>query len=87
MEGAKTFGNRHGPVISTESADGIRRVTIDRPERRNALTPAGLDELTWTVRDDRDRETQERREARASGGLVPTISTCCTSSNRPFTTP
>lgn len=51
MEGAKTFGNHHDPVISTDSAAGIRRVTIDRPERRNALTPAGLDELTRAIRD------------------------------------
>lgn len=37
-------------MIATDSVDDIRRVTIDRPERRNALTPAGLDALARTVR-------------------------------------
>lgn len=33
----------------TTDLDGVCRVTLDRPERRNALTPAGLDELRRTV--------------------------------------
>jgi len=37
-------------MIRTETRDGIRVVTLDRPQRRNALTPEGLDELETAVR-------------------------------------
>lgn len=36
-------------MIATDSLGTVRRVTIDRPERRNALTPAGLDALARAV--------------------------------------
>jgi enoyl-CoA hydratase len=36
-------------VIRTTDDDTIRTVTLDRPERRNALTPAALDALETTV--------------------------------------
>jgi enoyl-CoA hydratase/carnithine racemase len=38
-------------MIRTEDVDGYRIVTLDRPERRNALTPAGLKELEAAVTD------------------------------------
>jgi enoyl-CoA hydratase/carnithine racemase len=38
-------------VIRIRDGDGVRRVTIDRPERRNALTPAALDDLAAAVED------------------------------------
>jgi enoyl-CoA hydratase len=38
-------------MIHTEDADGYRIVTLDRPEQRNALTPAGLDALEDAVTD------------------------------------
>jgi enoyl-CoA hydratase/carnithine racemase len=38
-------------VITTDSDGGVLAVTLDRPERRNALTPAGLADLTRTVED------------------------------------
>lgn len=37
-------------VVSTTSEDGIRTLTIDRPERRNALDRATLDELEEAFR-------------------------------------
>lgn len=36
-------------MITTARADGYRVVTLDRPERRNAFTPAGLDALEAAV--------------------------------------
>lgn len=36
-------------MITTDLVDGVRRVTIDRSERRNALTSAGLDALRRAV--------------------------------------
>jgi enoyl-CoA hydratase len=36
-------------MIRTDSTEQIRRITLDRPERRNALTPEGLDQLSDTV--------------------------------------
>lgn len=36
-------------MIETATADGVRTVTIDRPDRANALTPAGLDALREAV--------------------------------------
>jgi len=38
-------------VIRTHDADGVRVVTLDRPDRRNALTPEGLDALEAAVTD------------------------------------
>jgi len=38
-------------VIRTRAADGVRVVTLDRPDRRNALTPDGLDALEAAVTD------------------------------------
>lgn len=32
-------------MIRTERSDGVVRITIDRPDRRNALPPEGFDEL------------------------------------------
>jgi enoyl-CoA hydratase/carnithine racemase len=36
-------------MIRSSSEGQVRVVTIDRPERRNALTPAGLDELSSVI--------------------------------------
>ena len=38
-------------MIGIDDADSVRAVTLDRPERRNALTPAGLESLAAAVRD------------------------------------
>ena len=38
-------------MIRIEDADGVRVVTLARPERRNALTPEGLDALGRAVAD------------------------------------
>ncbi len=38
-------------MIRVEDADGVRVVTLDRPDRRNALTPDGLEALTEAVAD------------------------------------
>lgn len=38
-------------MIATDSSGDVRYVTIDRPDRRNALTPAALDELARVVRE------------------------------------
>jgi enoyl-CoA hydratase/carnithine racemase len=38
-------------VLRIDDADGVRTVTIDRPERRNALSPALLDALEAAVTD------------------------------------
>jgi len=38
-------------MIGIDDADSVRVVTLDRPERRNALTPAGLESLAAAVRD------------------------------------
>jgi enoyl-CoA hydratase len=38
-------------MITTDLSDGVLRVTLDRPDRRNALTPAGLDALRRAVED------------------------------------
>jgi enoyl-CoA hydratase/carnithine racemase len=50
-ESPKTFGNRlrASNVIRTRDGDDVRVVTLDRPDQRNALTPAGLDELEAAV--------------------------------------
>lgn len=36
-------------MIRTETTGDVRTVTLDRPERRNALTPVGLDQLEAAV--------------------------------------
>ena len=36
-------------MITTDLVGGVRRITLDRPERRNALTPDGLDALRRAV--------------------------------------
>ena len=41
-------------MIRTHSTDLIQRITLDRPERRNALTPEGLDQLLQAI-----NETEE----------------------------
>ncbi|QDX40471.1 enoyl-CoA hydratase/isomerase family protein [Salarchaeum sp. JOR-1] len=38
-------------MLSIRDEERVRVVTLDRPERRNALTPAGLDALADAVRD------------------------------------
>ena len=38
-------------MIGIDDTDDLRVVTLDRPERRNALTPAGLEALESAVRD------------------------------------
>ncbi|MFC6837532.1 enoyl-CoA hydratase/isomerase family protein [Halomarina ordinaria] len=38
-------------MIRTRDADRVRTVTLDRPDRRNALTPEGLDALDDAVTD------------------------------------
>lgn len=38
-------------MIRTTDDDAVRTVTIDRPQRRNALTPGGLDALAAAVTD------------------------------------
>jgi enoyl-CoA hydratase/carnithine racemase len=38
-------------MLAVTDADRVRVVTLDRPDRRNALTPAGLDDLRAAVRD------------------------------------
>lgn len=38
-------------MIRSQRADGYRIVTIDRPDRRNALTPAGLTQLKTAIDD------------------------------------
>ncbi|SDG00534.1 enoyl-CoA hydratase/isomerase family protein [Halorientalis regularis] len=38
-------------MITTERADDVLVVTLDRPDRRNALTPSGLDALEAAVTD------------------------------------
>jgi enoyl-CoA hydratase len=50
---AKTFGNRPRPPAMIHVADEgrVRVVTMDRPDRRNALTPAGLASLETAVTD------------------------------------
>ncbi len=42
---------RDGTVIRTQDCDRVRVVTLDRPDRRNALTPDGLDALEAAVTD------------------------------------
>jgi enoyl-CoA hydratase/carnithine racemase len=37
------------PVLRTAETGGLRVLTLDRPDRRNALTPAGLDALEAAV--------------------------------------
>lgn len=36
-------------MIRAHSTEQIRRITLDRPERRNALTPEGLDQLSHAI--------------------------------------
>ena len=36
------------------AGEGIARITIDRPARRNAFTPRTVEELTWSFSDARD---------------------------------
>ncbi|WP_135829862.1 enoyl-CoA hydratase/isomerase family protein [Halorussus halobius] len=43
--------DRDGLAIRTDDVDGVRVVTLDRPERRNALAPGGLDALEAAVTD------------------------------------
>lgn len=38
-------------MITTETSGDIRAITLDRPDRRNALTRGGLDELATAVAD------------------------------------
>lgn len=38
-------------MITTSHRSGLRVITLDRPQRRNALTPDGLDELAGAVAD------------------------------------
>jgi 1,4-dihydroxy-2-naphthoyl-CoA synthase len=79
--------DRYGfTYIRTELADdGVLRVTLDRPERRNAISPEMHDELTPLFRRiAEDREVRvavltgagERRSASAptSAGWTPTSS-------------
>lgn len=40
-------------MIRTTDTDAIRTITLDRPERRNALTPAALDALETAMETDR----------------------------------
>lgn len=53
--GAKTFGNPLSPGrramirVDDDAARGVRTVTLDRPERRNALTTGMLDDLAAAV--------------------------------------
>ena len=37
---------RDGSTILTAEVDGVRTITLNRPERRNALTPEMQTELT-----------------------------------------
>jgi len=48
---AKTFGNRRvtAAMVQTTSGDGIRTLTLDRPDQRNALTSAALRDLEAAV--------------------------------------
>lgn len=48
---AKTFGNRRvtGSMVQTTSGDGIRTLTLDRPDQRNALTSTALRDLEAAV--------------------------------------
>ena len=48
---AKTFGNRRvtADMVQTTSGDGIRTLTLDRPDQRNALTSAALSDLEAAV--------------------------------------
>ena len=41
-------------VIYEKSPEGIARVTINRPERRNAFTPRTVKEMRWCMDDARD---------------------------------
>lgn len=48
---AKTFGNRRvtAGMVQTTSGDGIRTLTLDRPDQRNALTSTALRDLETAV--------------------------------------
>lgn len=48
---AKTFGNRRvtAGMVQTTSGDGIRTLTLDRPDQRNALTSTALRDLEAAV--------------------------------------
>ena len=48
---AKTFGNRRvtAAMVQTTSGDGIRTLTLDRPDQRNALTSTALRDLEAAV--------------------------------------
>lgn len=50
---AKAFGNHLSlsHMLSVDDTGALRTVTLDRPEQRNALTPAGLDALRTAVTD------------------------------------
>jgi len=56
--GAKTFGNPLSPErramirVDDDAAHGVRTVTLNRPERRNALTTGMLDDLAVAVETD-----------------------------------
>lgn len=46
-----------GPLHETnyhKCEEGIAKITIDRPERRNAFTPRTVQEMSWCFRDARD---------------------------------
>jgi enoyl-CoA hydratase/carnithine racemase len=53
MGRAKTFGNEGKPrgMIRTEQDGDVTVVTLDRPKRRNAFTPEGLDRLEAAIAD------------------------------------
>jgi methylglutaconyl-CoA hydratase len=37
--------------VLTESANGVKTITVNRPEKRNALCPLLIEELTLALRD------------------------------------
>lgn len=50
-------------MIRSERSGDIRTITLDRPDRRNALTPAGLDDLSRAI----DRATEPVVYLRGAG--------------------
>ena len=54
----KPTADQYRPPMETlqvERADGVVTVTLNRPERKNAINPTMWDELRETFRDDRHR--------------------------------
>lgn len=43
-------------VLEVDHADGIARLTLNRPERRNALSPQLVNELLWALDDAKDND-------------------------------